>query len=288
MDKADQVFPTQLADTIREKGEEGLLEKYQRSGLTRGSAGKIAGACYPGSEMLLKLQEVEMPDSIDIQLNIAHQGGNPNYHSLNELSTGQQCTAILNIILLENPDPLIMDQPEDNLDNSFIAERIIKDIRDCKDDRQFIFATHNANIPVFGDAELILVVEADAKRVKMSKEKIGSVDKPAVKEAAARHFRWWPGGLLYATTQIRVSIMMIETDILRLIANGEGPKTEFKERFERNRPEKNSARNCQPCQYAWWIYPCRCVRCRRRHRHTRFRYTKLANGHRHWPLCAIR
>jgi hypothetical protein len=45
------------------------------------------------------------------------------------LSTGQQCTAILHLLLLDNNDPLIMDQPEDNLDNAFIADRIVSTLR---------------------------------------------------------------------------------------------------------------------------------------------------------------
>ncbi|MBW1650802.1 MAG: DNA repair protein, partial [Deltaproteobacteria bacterium] len=70
------------------------------------------------------------------------------------------CTAILHLLLLQNRDPLIMDQPEDNLDNAFIADRIVKELRSEKVNRQFIFATHNANIPVFGDAEWIGVFES--------------------------------------------------------------------------------------------------------------------------------
>ncbi|WP_424946505.1 TrlF family AAA-like ATPase [Candidatus Spongiihabitans sp.] len=186
VDHSKSVFPTELASIIKKKGKEGLLERYKAFGLTDNSAEKIATACHEGSEMLLKLEEVEITDKIDIQLNTAHDKEQPNYHSLEGLSTGQQCTAILNIILLENKDPLIMDQPEDNLDNSFIAERIVKDLRNCKDNRQFIFATHNANIPIFGDAELILVIESDTTKEKILKERIGSVDKPAVREAAAR------------------------------------------------------------------------------------------------------
>jgi ABC-type lipoprotein export system ATPase subunit len=57
------------------------------------------------------------------------------------------------MLLLDNSDPLLMDQPEDNLDNAFIAEWIVTELRNAKSSRQFLFATHNANIPVFGDAE---------------------------------------------------------------------------------------------------------------------------------------
>lgn len=54
------------------------------------------------------------------------------------------------MLLLENADPLLMDPPEDNLDNAFIAERIVTELREAKSSRQFLFATHNANIPVNG------------------------------------------------------------------------------------------------------------------------------------------
>ncbi|MEJ7517623.1 hypothetical protein WL766_14235, partial [Staphylococcus pasteuri] len=72
---------------------------------------------------------------------------------------GQQCTAILNLLTLSNDDPLLVDQPEDNLDNSFITNNLVENTRKLKINRQFIFATHNANIPVFGDAELIVTME---------------------------------------------------------------------------------------------------------------------------------
>lgn len=133
---------------------------------------------------LLELQEIELPDLIEIQLNIAHQG-TPEYRPLERLSTGQQCTAILHLLLLQNRDPLIMDQPEDNLDNAFIADRIVMELRNAKLNRQFIFATHNANIPVFGDAEWIGVLTVEDGHGVISKENQGAVDAPKVKEQAA-------------------------------------------------------------------------------------------------------
>lgn len=51
------------------------------------------------------------------------------------------------MLLLANPDPLVVDQPEDNLDNAFIAERIVRELRDAKTKRRFVFSTHNANVP---------------------------------------------------------------------------------------------------------------------------------------------
>lgn len=78
-----------------------------------------------------------------------------------------------------------MDQPEDNLDNAFIADRIVSELRNAKINRQFLFATHNANIPVFGDAEWIGVFESVDEQGVMPPEAQGAIDVPAVREKAA-------------------------------------------------------------------------------------------------------
>ena len=101
------------------------------------------------------------------------------------LSTGQQCTAILHMLLLENVDPLLMDQPEDNLDNAFIADRIVAELREAKTSRQFLFATHNANIPVFGDAEWIGVFTAAENQGRLGLEAQGSIDVPVIRDQVA-------------------------------------------------------------------------------------------------------
>lgn len=135
-------------------------------------------------EKILQLEEIELPDRVSIELNTAHEA-TENYRPLDKLSTGQQCTAILHLLLLQNKDPLIMDQPEDNLDNAFIADRIVTELRSAKIARQFIFATHNANIPVFGDAEWIGVFDATDDKAIMPPEYQGAIDVPDVKNKAA-------------------------------------------------------------------------------------------------------
>ena len=172
----DDFSPLKLAELIEKKelAESGWnITPTVATALSKLSASK-----------LLELQEIELPDLIQIQLNIAHQG-TPQYRHLERLSTGQQCTAILHLLLLQNRDPLIMDQPEDNLDNAFIADRIVMELRNAKLNRQFIFATHNANIPVFGDAEWIGVLTVEDSHGVISKENQGAVDAPKVKEQAA-------------------------------------------------------------------------------------------------------
>lgn len=133
---------------------------------------------------LLALEVLELGDRVSLDLNIAHEG--EAYRELASLSTGQQCTAILHLLLLENTDPLVMDQPEDNLDNAFIAERIVQELRGAKTSRQFVFATHNANIPVFGDAEWIGVFAATADHGAVPVENQGSIDSPTIRDEAAR------------------------------------------------------------------------------------------------------
>lgn len=78
--------------------------------------------------------------------------------SVSELSKGQKATAMLPLLLRPAPYPLILDQPEDDLDNRFIFQTLVETIKELKAERQLIFVTHNANIPVIGDAERVMVM----------------------------------------------------------------------------------------------------------------------------------
>ena len=78
--------------------------------------------------------------------------------SVETLSKGQRATALLPIILRPLPYPLLFDQPEDDLDNSFVFKSLVATVRQLKPKRQLIFVTHNANIPVLGEAERIVVM----------------------------------------------------------------------------------------------------------------------------------
>jgi ABC-type lipoprotein export system ATPase subunit len=108
------------------------------------------------------------------------------WKELAQLSTGQKATAVLLLLLLESDAPLVVDQPEDDLDNRFIADSIVPTMRDEKKKRQFIFSTHNANIPVLGDAEQIVgltpVVKAGIKHATILDDLCGSIDTPTIKE----------------------------------------------------------------------------------------------------------
>ena len=89
-------------------------------------------------------------------------------------SIGQRASALILFILMQSDNDIILiDQPEDDLDNKIIYEEVITAIAKKKQDIQFIFATHNANIPVLGDAERIFVVEYQDTTIDISQ---GNID----------------------------------------------------------------------------------------------------------------
>ena len=177
IDEAQDLTVMGLAAAIRE-GKDALLGKGWA--LTSGLA-ETLNRMMPAQ--LFALEAIDLEERVGLELNVSHSG--ERYRDLDRLSTGQQCTAILHLLLLDNPDPLIMDQPEDNLDNAFIAKRIVQELRTAKTKRQFLFATHNANIPVFGDAEWIGVCSAFEDCAEMPVEAQGSIDIPAVRDQVA-------------------------------------------------------------------------------------------------------
>lgn len=177
--KDSTVSPRYLAQSIR-------ADNFEKQANDWGASKAVVTALSGlDNQNLLELEELNLPDEVVIELNVALQGEKENYRPLQRLSTGQQCTAVLHLLLLDNRDPLVLDQPEDNLDNAFIAERIVAELRSAKTERQFIFATHNANIPVFGDAEWIGVFEASDDSASLPPKNQGAIDLPNIQRLAA-------------------------------------------------------------------------------------------------------
>lgn len=115
--------------------------------------------------------EAELP-SAKLEI-ILYDAGQPK--RVEELSKGQKATALLPIILRDLPYPLLFDQPEDDLDNKFIFNTLIKSVRELKHRRQMVFVTHNANIPVLGEADRVIVMQMHSP-TRAAKPKEGSVD----------------------------------------------------------------------------------------------------------------
>jgi energy-coupling factor transporter ATP-binding protein EcfA2 len=168
-----------LATRARE-GRDSLVQHF---GLPQGSAERIASA---SPEIFMRIEELELTPTTQIELNTAPDGEPPVWQALQELSTGQKATAVLLLLLLESEAPLIVDQPEDDLDNRFITDGVVPIMRQEKRRRQFVFSTHNANIPVLGDAELIVGLSASGEAkdgsARIAKEHMASIDAKPVRE----------------------------------------------------------------------------------------------------------
>ena len=90
----------------------------------------------------------------------------PKYRDVRRLSLGQKVVAMLSFILgysdySEDFRPLIIDQPEDNLDNQYIYKNLVKQIREVKGKRQVIIATHSATLVTNTKAEQVCVMKSD-------------------------------------------------------------------------------------------------------------------------------
>ena len=174
----DTMSLVDLAAACRD-GADALIDAY---GLTRSQAHNVAEA---GPDVALRIEELELPPTTTIRLNTAPPGAPSSWQALDALSIGQKATAVLLLLLLESDAPLVVDQPEGDLDNRSITEGIVPRMREEKQRRQFIFSTHNANIPVLGDAELILGLtasgEAGGGQGRIAPEHLGSIDTQPVR-----------------------------------------------------------------------------------------------------------
>jgi predicted ATPase len=107
---------------------------------------------------------------------IRYRGKELKHHSL-----GQRASALLLYVLSQRQnDVIIIDQPEDDLDNQTIYDDVIKLLREMKPHAQFIFATHNANFPVLGDAEQVHACQYQDEKVATQS---GSIDARPVQDA---------------------------------------------------------------------------------------------------------
>jgi hypothetical protein len=95
------------------------------------------------------------PPAVRLDITMFHDG---EPKPVETLSKGQKATALLPLLLRPHASPLIIDQPEDDLDNKFIFRVLIAQLKKLKLERQVIFVTHNANIPVLGEADAVVVM----------------------------------------------------------------------------------------------------------------------------------
>ncbi len=121
------------------------------------------------------LKEVE---SFGLDFNINNKESTQNlgvlFKPIDEVSMGQKVVAMISFILeyskfTNDLSPLIIDQPEDNLDNQYIYRNLVKDFRSIKNSRQIIIATHNSTILINSGCENVIILQSDNARAWMEK-----------------------------------------------------------------------------------------------------------------------
>jgi ATPase involved in DNA repair len=117
---------------------------------------------------LKELLTFQIPNSYDV----TYHGRPLRLHSL-----GQRASAMMLFLLSQKGnDLLLIEQPEDDLDSQTVYEEVVKILRSIKPRQQFIFATHNANFPVLGDAEIITTCSATDDEITVA---VGNIDEKA-------------------------------------------------------------------------------------------------------------
>lgn len=127
-------------------------------------------------EQISSLEVLVPDDTIDVKYK---PNGSSNFKSIVNASAGQKTTAVLTFILSQAGCPLLLDQPEDDLDNRLVCDLVVEKIKAIKEKRQVIVITHNANIPVIGDSEYIITMDSNSRYLKEHSE--GLVEDAAVR-----------------------------------------------------------------------------------------------------------
>ncbi|MDE9450436.1 AAA family ATPase [Aliiroseovarius sp. Z3] len=151
------------------------------AGATAGDCEKLSRKLDPEDWLALSLTEIESKPKFEYR---SREG---EYIEFSNASSGQQATALLRTLLNQSGPPLLIDQPEEDLDNPVMQE-IVEQIWAAKKRRQIIFVSHNANLVVNGDAELVAWCEyrkaGDQSGGKIAGE--GAIDIPAARDAIKR------------------------------------------------------------------------------------------------------
>ncbi|WP_413320305.1 AAA family ATPase [Agrococcus sp. 1P02AA] len=131
---------------------------------------------------LLDGQLVDSPDVLDVKFRKPE--GN-DYASIEDLSHGQKCTAILVILLADGESPVLIDQPEDALHAPWIEEYLVDRLRDLRGTRQYIFATRSPGLVVSADSEQLITMKATAGKGEV--EACGSLERYDLNKLALHH-----------------------------------------------------------------------------------------------------
>lgn len=170
---AKAVSPVELVDWIERSAVDELVNA---AGVSVERASTVLRSLRQSSAASIIAVDVE--DEVTLELL-----DGPDYKPVEHLSIGQRCTVVLPILLALEGETLIVDQPEDHLDNAFIASTLIAAIRRREGRGQVIFSSHNANIPVLGDARNVIALESDGESAEV--RAAGALDNSSIRDTIA-------------------------------------------------------------------------------------------------------
>ena len=119
-----------------------------------------------------------------LQVEYSRRGDGTDFRHITQASAGQRSAAMLAFLLAHGNEPLVLDQPEDDLDNHLIYDLVVRQIRENKLRRQIIVVTHNPNIVVNGDAEMLHALDFGSGQCFVAQS--GSLQKESMREEVCR------------------------------------------------------------------------------------------------------
>ena len=120
----------------------------------------------------------------DLRIEYSRQGDGSDWTSITQGSQGQRSAALLAFLLAFGDEPLVLDQPEDDLDNHLIYDLVVRQIRENKLRRQLIIVTHNPNVMINGDAEMVHAFDFSGVQCRIIER--GALQEKAVREEVCR------------------------------------------------------------------------------------------------------
>lgn len=168
-------FSTRSFVEAARKGEDELSAQFSVSGA------QARSLLEAGEALFRQLEELSVGQAVEVHLDVQAGTGTREFKKMDDLSKGQRATALLLLLLGASSAPLVIDQPEDDLDNRFVYDGIVTNLRSLKGKRQIIASTHNANVPVLGDAELIVALEGNGQNGRVATGGIGSLDDVSIR-----------------------------------------------------------------------------------------------------------
>lgn len=178
---AQSLSPKDFIDYVLAEDYESIAEQAE---IEEETAEKLTNwlVSLEARDHVLELQHAFLPQDKPL---IEFKKDDDQYYPISDISVGQKCTALLMIALATGRDPIIIDQPEESIDIASVFSDVVSKLRSNKFERQFLLTTHNPNIAVTADSDLIHVLKASA--TKGIVDRTGGIDEELVKNEVINH-----------------------------------------------------------------------------------------------------